>query len=101
MMSRDQRLEILIGRVLRIGVVVSSLCLAAGLALSQTSMSTASGVLLNAGVFVLILTPGARVLFSLVQYALARDWTFTLLTSIVLLELVAGAVAALVFHQRL
>jgi hypothetical protein len=38
---------------------------------------------------------------SIVEYAIARDWTFTLLTSIVLLELIGGAVAAVVFHRRL
>jgi uncharacterized membrane protein len=101
MMVGDQRLEVLIGRVLRLGVIVSSACLAAGLLLSLTTMTAASAALLNAGIVTLIVTPGARVAFSVVQYAIARDWMFTVLTSIVLLELIAGAVAAVVFHRRL
>ena len=101
-MSRgDQRFEELIGRVLRIGVITSSACLTMGLALSLTPASALAGVLLNVGIVVLIATPAARVAFSVIQYALARDWTFTLLTSIVLLELVGGAIAAVVFHRRL
>jgi uncharacterized membrane protein len=46
-------------------------------------------------------TPVARVVVSLVQYAGARDWTFVTLTAIVLVELMASAVAALVFNKRL
>ena len=105
MSAGDHRLEVLIGRVLRIGVIVSSTCLAVGLVLSLVSSATffpgASAALLNIGILVLIVTPAARVAFSTVQYAMARDWPFTILTSIVLLELVAGAVAAVVFHKRL
>jgi uncharacterized membrane protein len=37
----------------------------------------------------------ARVLVSIVEYAQQRDWTFTALTLIVLVELTAGALAAL------
>ena len=96
----DPGFEVLIGRVLRIGVTTSSVCLAVGLVLSMFGVA-AAGPLMNAGVLVLIVTPAARVVLSIVEYALARDWTFTLLTTIVLCELIAGAIAALVFHQRL
>jgi uncharacterized membrane protein len=92
--------EVLIGRVLRIGVTASTLCLAAGLALTFAGVHGAAA-LMNVGVVVLILTPAARVVLSIVEYTLARDWTFTALTTIVLCELIAGAVAALVFHGRL
>jgi uncharacterized membrane protein len=98
--TRDASLETLIGRVLRTGVSVSTVCLAAGLALSIVSAG-AGTALLNAGIVVLILTPGARVVLSIVEYAAARDWTFTALTTIVLLELVAGAIAAIAFHKKL
>jgi uncharacterized membrane protein len=101
MKAGDQRFEELIGRVLRIGVIASSACLAIGLVLSMTSAAAFGATLLNVGILVLIATPAARVAFSVVQYALARDWTFTLLTSIVLLELLTGAIAAVVFHKRL
>lgn len=96
----DARLEVLIGRVLRIGVTASSVCLATGLVILFVS-PTSSNWLLQAGLVLLILTPAARVVLSMVQYASARDWMFTSLTAIVLLELVGGAIAAFVFHKRL
>ena len=96
----DARLEVLIGRVLRIGVTASSVALAVGLVLSLGSPG-AGLTILNVGILLLIATPAARVVLSIVEYALARDWPFTLLTTIVLLELVGGAIAAVVFHKKL
>jgi uncharacterized membrane protein len=98
--ARDTRIEVLLGRVLRIGVVTSTICLIVGLAVSAT-YPHAGITLLNAGIVVLIATPAARVVLATVEYALDRDWTFALLTSIVLLELIAGAIAALVFHRKI
>ncbi|HEY2905696.1 MAG TPA: DUF1634 domain-containing protein [Vicinamibacterales bacterium] len=96
----DLGLEVLIGRVLRIGVTASSVCLAAGLGLSLV-LPGAGLTLLNIGILLLIATPAARVVLSIVEYVMARDWPFTLLTTIVLMELVAGAVAAVLFHKKL
>ena len=100
MKHTDHDLEQVIGRVLHVGVAVSTVCLAAGLVISL--FATSPGLLiLNIGIIVLIATPTARVVLSIVEYASARDWRFTILTTIVLLELVIGAVAAFVFHRRL
>ena len=96
----DAGLEVLIGRVLRIGVTASSICLAVGLAVSLVAPDAAL-MLLNVGILLLIATPAARVVLSIVEYVIARDWPFTLLTTIVLMELVAGAVAAVLFHRKL
>ncbi|HZT78231.1 MAG TPA: DUF1634 domain-containing protein [Vicinamibacterales bacterium] len=96
----DSQLELLIGRVLRIGVLVSTVCLAAGLALALAQPNS-SPMLLNAGILLLIATPAARVVLSIVEYAIARDRLFLVLTSVVLAELITGAVAALVFHKRI
>lgn len=96
----DSQLEILIGRVLRLGVLTSTTCLAIGLVLAL-ALPQSSMWLLNLGILLLIATPAARVLLSIVEYAIARDRTFLVLTSIVLLELVAAFVAALVFHKKL
>ena len=93
------RLERIIGFVLRAGVTTSSACLAAGLLLSIYGENRVAGWLLQAGVIILITTPVARVVVSIVEYANERDWTFVLLTAIVLLELVAGAVGALVLKR--
>ena len=99
--SPAARLERVIGRVLRAGVMVSTVCLSVGLLLSLASGGgAASGVLLNAGIIVLLATPVARVIISTIQYIHDRDWQFATLTIIVLLELAASAVAALVFNRR-
>jgi len=96
------KLERLIGIVLRGGVMVSSACLAAGLLLSLvTGDRGVAGFLLNAGIVVLLATPLARVVVSTVQYVSERDWAFATLTFVVLLELIASAVAALVFNRKI
>ena len=95
------KLERLIGIVLRAGVAISSACLAVGLLLSlATGGGPVAAILLNVGIVVLLATPLARVVVSTVQYVSQRDWPFAALTFIVLLELVASAVAALVFNRR-
>src|SRR6266850_1651284 len=97
MTSSPSRLEQLIGGVLRAGVTASSICLGAGLVLTLAgSAPVIATVLLHTGIVVLLATPVARVLVSIVEYAQQRDWKFTLLTLIVLVELLAGAVAALI-----
>jgi len=96
------KLERLIGIVLRGCVMVSSACLAAGLLLSLvTGDGGVAGFLLNAGIIVLLATPLARVVVSTVQYVSERDWAFATLTFVVLLELIASAVAALVFNRKI
>jgi len=95
-------LERAIGRVLRLGVMASSTSLAVGLVLALIAgESGIAGVLLHTGIIVLLATPVARVIVSIVRYASERDWTFTVLTTIVLIELMASAAVALVFNQRL
>ena len=96
------RLETLIGQTLRIGMYASTLCLAIGLALSLfTSLDELAQWLMTAGLVALMATPVARVAATVVEYAVCRDWTFFILTSIVLLELSAGIGAALLLHRRL
>jgi uncharacterized membrane protein len=73
----------------------------AGLVLSLAGVEPAATVLLNAGIIVLLATPVSRVVVSTVEFVVERDWPFATLTFIVLLELVASAVAALVFNRRI
>jgi uncharacterized membrane protein len=95
-------LERAVGFVLRAGVVLSSACLVLGLAAVLTlGDGTVARVLLHTGIVILLGTPVARVIVSTVQYTLARDWQFATLTAIVLIELLASAVAALVFNRKL
>jgi uncharacterized membrane protein len=95
------RMERIIGFVLRAGVIVSSSCLTAGLLLTLTSGGAPATFLLNAGIVVLLATPVSRVMVSTIEYVIERDWPFAALTFIVLLELIASAVAALVFNRKI
>ena len=100
--GRAPKLEHVIGVVLRAGVMTSSSCLAIGLVVSlATGGGGVANVLLHAGIIILLATPVARVIVSIVQYVSERDWTFATLTIIVFLELMASAVAALVFNRRI
>jgi uncharacterized membrane protein len=97
-----ERLETTVGVVLRVGVTASSVCLAAGLALSFIpAVESRAWWLLQVGIIVLLATPVARVAVSIAEYVSERDWMFATLTTIVLLELMASAVAALAFNRRL
>ncbi|MGE3959098.1 MAG: DUF1634 domain-containing protein [Vicinamibacterales bacterium] len=98
----DVEIEARLGLILDIGAKASTALLAAGLLWSLMSRaSTGAAWLLTAGLVLLLATPVARVAASVVEYGRRRDWTFTVLTAIVLVELLAGVVAALVFHRRL
>jgi uncharacterized membrane protein len=89
------RLEIVIGRLLRAGVLASSLCLACGLILTIAGISRAMAEMaLSAGLLVLLATPVARVIVSVTEYLRERDWMFVWLTLGVLLALAGSAVAA-------
>jgi len=94
------RLERFVGLSLRIGVTTSSAALALGLVLAIFGDDVAAAALLNAGVLILLLTPVARVLISIIEYARERDWMFVALTCVVLVELMASAVAALIFNRQ-
>jgi uncharacterized membrane protein len=96
------RLEATVGLVLRAGVMLSSACLALGLVLSLSGAAApAAGLLLQIGILTLLATPVARVIISITEYVRERDWRFTTLTLIVLVELLASVVAALFFERKL
>jgi uncharacterized membrane protein len=95
------RLEGVISIVLRTGVMTSSVCLGVGLALSLIGAGELSLLMLNVGVIVLLATPVVRVLVSITEYVSEHDWGFVMLTAVVLAELAASAVAALLFNRKL
>ena len=93
-------LEIVVGRVLWVGTMASSTCLGAGLIIALASGGSGlSRLLLDVGLVILLATPAARVAVSVVDYLRERDWLFSALTLIVLLEL-AASVAAAVYGVR-
>ena len=91
-----ERLEQILGRVLGIGVAASSVCLGAGLLMTFAGGSPViAGVLLTAGIVMLLATPLARVGVSTIGYASRRDWLFVALTLVVFAELLASIAAVL------
>jgi len=91
------RLEQRIGEVLHVGTFLSSLLFAAGLVMTLVGYRTElSQILLATALVVLIATPPARVVVSVIEYVRERDWFFVALTLVVLLAL-AGSVAAAYF----
>jgi uncharacterized membrane protein len=56
--------------------------------------ATLAGSLLEAALVILIATPPARVVVSVVEYMRERDWMFVTLTLVVLLALAGSVLAA-------
>jgi uncharacterized membrane protein len=83
------RLELQLGHLLFAGVMSAALCLAVGLALSLAGgHPAAANAIMTAGLVILMITPLARVVASLVVYVRMRDWFFvatTIMVCVVLL----------------
>lgn len=77
----------------------SASILAAGLALWFAGAASAE-VVMNAGIWLLVATPIARGAAALAGYGRSRDWTFFVLTAIVLACLFFPIVRFLVALQR-
>jgi uncharacterized membrane protein len=93
--SANARLEVMIGEVLRFGTIVSSTLLAVGLVMTLTGYRREfARLLLDAGLIILIATPAARVVVSVIEYIRERDWLFVVLTLVVLAALGGSLVAA-------
>jgi len=84
------RLERVVGRVLRIGSLTSTSILAAGLLALVVPSFAPARTIIRVGLFVLLLTPVARVVASVVEYVRDRDWLFASLTFIVLVIVLAS-----------
>ncbi len=79
------RLERVVGHVLKIGSIASTSILAVGLLLALVMPSFAPAqTITRLGLFVLLLTPVARVVASVFEYVRDRDWLFASLTFTVL-----------------
>jgi uncharacterized membrane protein len=90
------RLERLLGTVLRLGALTSTALLACGLILQLSGIDRSlSGALTAAGLVVLMATPVLRVVVSVGEYAVERDWTFLALTASVLVILLGSLLVAL------
>jgi uncharacterized membrane protein len=84
------RLEIQLGRLLFAGIMSAASCLAAGLGLWMAGVSHLANVLLTTGLIVLMVTPIARVIASMIVYVRMRDWFFVATTLLVFAVLIAA-----------
>ncbi len=90
------RLERVVGRVLRVGWVTSTSILAVGLALALlVPWFAPATTIIRAGLIVLLLTPVSRVVASVVEYTTDRDWLFAGLTFMVLAIILASMFVAI------
>ena len=88
-------LERLFGRVLAGGTHTSTLLLAAGLTLILFEPRRGPGLLLHAGLVLLMATPVLRVGVAVVAFVRRREWWFVLFTVLVLALIASGFIAAL------
>ena len=85
------RLETQVGRLLQAGVVLATACLAIGLTMWLVlGGGRVATLTLTTGLVVLMLTPLARVVASLVAYVRLRDWFFVATTVLVFVVLIAA-----------
>jgi len=83
----DKRIERILGTLLRAGVILAAAVVVAGGFLSSAGI-------IQLGLLLLIATPVARVVFSIVVFALQRDWLYVGITLAVLAVLAYGLAAA-------
>jgi len=89
-----ERFDAGVGRVLKTGVLVSTVLLALGL-LSWLMGVGIAGMLLNAGLVTLMATPVVRLLASLVEYVRTREWFFVVMTAAVVVVLIGTGLYAI------
>ncbi len=86
-----ERLERVVGRVLRTGSTASTAILAVGLCIALVVPSFhPAQTIIRVGLFVLLLTPVSRVVASVIEYTRDRDWPFAALTLVVLVIVLAS-----------
>ena len=86
-----ERLEVRVGRLLQAGVSLATVCLAVGLGLWLViGAGRAANLTLTSGLVILMVTPLARVVASLIAYVRLRDWFFTGTTVLVLAVLLTA-----------
>jgi uncharacterized membrane protein len=95
MSGETPRLERWLHVILGVGTAVSAVLLGAGLLLELAGFRGGfAAALTNVGLVILMATPLARVVASVAEYTLARDWLFAWLTGTVLAILLGSLVVA-------
>ena len=92
----DQGMDEIIGHLLRIGVSVAAIVVGAGgawLLAGGAAPDPRADRLIWAGLLILVATPVARVIFSLVAFTLQHDRAYMVITTIVLAVLAYSLLA--------
>jgi Protein of unknown function (DUF1634) len=91
----SDRLEVGLGRLLSLGTQLTTVLLSVGLVTFLAAPDARLGVrLIHLGLIVLMLTPVARVVASVITYVRTGQWLFVAATGIVLALLIASFIAA-------
>lgn len=91
MQDAIERLEVQVGRLLKVGVALSAACLGVGLVVWMIADgSRTADALLRGGLIALMLTPLARVVASFIAWVRLRDWFFVATTVMVFVVLMAA-----------
>jgi uncharacterized membrane protein len=92
--AADVQLERWLGRTLGWGTVLATVLLAIGLLCNLAGIAPVrASTLSHVGLMVLMATPVARVVISVLEYAHQKDWTFLALTLTVLAMLAVSFLA--------
>jgi len=88
---RVEAVELAVARLLRVGVSIAAVLIAAGLGAMLVGLSAvASTRMVTAGLIVLVITPIMRVVAALIVYFRERDVIYTLISLFVLVMLGIG-----------
>ncbi len=94
------RLERVLGTILRAGSFASTAILAVGLLITLVVPSyRPAHTITRVGLLVLLLTPVARVVASVFEYVHERDWLFALMTLIVLVIILGSLLAGTILSR--
>lgn len=94
--AEHERLERWLGKILGVGAVTSTALLTVGLVLQLAgTLPDVANDLTHLGLIILIATPVARVVASVVDFTMSRDWVFVTLTSLVLVILLGSLLVAI------
>ena len=95
-MSSNRTLDVRLGRLLGVGVTISTILLGVGLVWHLSAPAAPlPGMCLAAGLFILMATPTLRVLVATMTFIRERDWLFAVFAGAVFAVLIISVVIAL------
>lgn len=87
-MSKTVDMEKIISLILRVGVIISMAVISAGLLLHIFLNLSGALLIIKIGLFILILTPFARLVVSLIMFLIEKDVVYFLITLAIIVIIV-------------